>query len=69
MLIIAESDAADPHQAEFFTAHLDPWLGRFFEDLSQAPSAGFYRSVGRLGVRFLEMEQHLLTTHAPINKE
>ena len=32
----------------------------FFEDLQNAPSADFYRPVGRLGELFMELEEALL---------
>jgi TorA maturation chaperone TorD len=41
---------------ELFEKHLAPWLGRFFADLERADSAAFYRSVGRLGRAFIEIE-------------
>lgn len=47
-------------QREFFQEHVGPWAGTFFRDLEGAESAGFYRSVGRLGGRFVDLEhQHL----------
>lgn len=39
-----------------FEKHLAPWIGRFFADLEQAEGADFYRSVGRLGRAFIEIE-------------
>jgi TorA maturation chaperone TorD len=41
---------------EFFDDHLAPWIARFFSDLGQAASAGFYASVGTLGRTFIEIE-------------
>jgi TorA maturation chaperone TorD len=43
-------------QKQFFTAHLAAWAPRFFEDLEAAGAANFYKSVGRLGRRFLDVE-------------
>jgi TorA maturation chaperone TorD len=43
---------------EFFGAHLDPWITRFFADLERSPSAKFYASVGALGRTFMEIERH-----------
>jgi TorA maturation chaperone TorD len=43
-------------QRQFFAAHLGSWGLRFFEDLETATSAGFYQSVGRIGRRFLAIE-------------
>ena len=41
---------------EFFEKHLKPWASRFFADLESAESAKFYRSVGKLGRAFIEIE-------------
>jgi len=41
---------------QLFAKHLAPWIGRFFADLERADSADFYRSVGRLGRVFMEIE-------------
>ena len=41
---------------DFFEKHLARWIGRFFVDLEQAPSAGFYACVGALGRTFIEVE-------------
>jgi TorA maturation chaperone TorD len=43
-------------QSRFFAHHMEPWMGRFFRDLQQAPSARFYRAVGQLGEQFMEVE-------------
>jgi len=48
-------------QQRFFSTHIDGWMGRFFEDLSKAESAIFYRSVGRLGEAFIRFERDYLT--------
>jgi TorA maturation chaperone TorD len=39
-----------------FEKHLLPWIGRFFADLEQAHAATFYRTVGRLGRAFIDIE-------------
>jgi len=44
-------------QRDFFRAHIAPWMGRFFADLKQAKSAGFYAAVGALGRTFIEIER------------
>jgi TorA maturation chaperone TorD len=44
-------------ERQFFEKHIAPWMGRFFRDLTSARSANFYRAVGLLGERFLEVEQ------------
>jgi TorA maturation chaperone TorD len=39
-----------------FEKHLAPWIGRFFGDLQTAKNANFYRRVGAVGQRFVEIE-------------
>ena len=41
---------------EFFEKHLKPWASRLFADMESAESAKFYRSVGKLGRAFIEIE-------------
>ena len=48
--------AASEEQRQFFDEHLAPWIGRFFADLVAAKAAGFYRSVGAVGRRFIEID-------------
>jgi len=43
-------------QRRFFDRHVGSWAGRFFTDLETTPSAAFYRAVGTVGLRFLEVE-------------
>ena len=43
-------------EREFFEKHIAPWASRFFADLENAASAGFYRAVGALGRNFIEIE-------------
>lgn len=45
------------HEQAFFVRHLSPWAEKFFLDLEAAPSARFYRAVGRLGQVFIELER------------
>ena len=47
-------------QARFHRQHIAPWMSRFFDDLTTADSAVFYRAVGRLGIAFLALEQGVL---------
>ena len=49
-----EADVAA--QARFFERHLAPWAARFFADLETTGAAQFYKSVGRLGRTFIELE-------------
>jgi TorA maturation chaperone TorD len=57
LLVLSGDEAPFDEQREFFSKHLAPWIGRFFGDLAAAPSAHFYRSVGLLGERFMEVER------------
>jgi TorA maturation chaperone TorD len=52
---------ADPlasldEQRAFFDRHIEPWAPRFFADLEASPTARFYRAVGTLGRRFMDVE-------------
>jgi TorA maturation chaperone TorD len=49
-------EADEPAQARFFERHLAPWAARFFADLETTGAAQFYKSVGRLGRTFMELE-------------
>lgn len=44
----------------FFEAHIGSWADRFFSDMTGSTSAVFYRSVGRLGLAFIEFEKRYL---------
>ncbi len=61
MAILIEEGAALEVQSDFFKSHLADWLGRFFNDLSEAGSAVFYRAVGRFGAAFMVLEQRYLS--------
>lgn len=43
-------------QRAFFDRHIVPWAPRFFADLEASPTARFYRAVGTLGRRFMDVE-------------
>lgn len=47
-------------QSIFFEKHMNPWIGKFFDDLSTAESAVFYRAVGRFGLAFMDLEKQYL---------
>jgi len=49
-------DADFAEQARFFERHLKPWAARLFADLELSKSATFYRTVGRVGRIFMELE-------------
>lgn len=60
-LIAASPEMPLEMQREFFDKHVAPWMGRFFGDLANARAAGFYRAVGLLGEKFLEVERTYLS--------
>ena len=49
-------EAPEGADRRFFERHLAPWAARFFADLEIAPSARFYRAVGRVGGLFVDVE-------------
>ncbi len=50
--------------AQMFTKHLAPWIGRFFADLENAEAADFYRRVGTVGRLFIDIETEAFTLPA-----
>jgi TorA maturation chaperone TorD len=54
-LLISGGSTID-QQYQFYKTHMAPWIGRFFDDLSDAKSAVFYKSVGRFGNAFIAFE-------------
>ncbi len=64
MAMLAEEDDVLDRQREFFSRHMAPWLERFFQDLSAAKSASFYRAVARFGAAFTEFEKEYLQMQA-----
>ena len=64
-LLVTESAKSDQQenlgkgetQVIFFEKHIEPWMGRFYKDLSEAESAVFYRAVGRFGTAFINFEK------------
>ncbi len=59
VLLITEGSSLE-QQSKFFDAHISPWLGQFFIDLSSARSAVFYRAVARFGRAFFDFEHQYL---------
>ncbi len=59
-LLISDEDVSAETQTLFFEKHMSPWMDRFFNDLSEAESAVFYRGVGRFGSAFLNLEKQYL---------
>lgn len=48
-------------QRQFFYAHIGTWADNFFRDMTESTSAVFYRSVGRLGLAFIEFEKRYIS--------
>lgn len=61
MSILIESDDIEGfRQRRFFLRHLLPWGEKFFHELKSARNADFYRAVGLLGERFMQLESQYL---------
>lgn len=61
MSILIESDDVEGfRQRRFFLRHLLPWGEKFFHELKSARNADFYRAVGLLGERFMQLESQYL---------
>ncbi len=60
MAILIDNNADLTTQQAFFRDHMHDWLVRCFADIEQAPSAQFYRAVGKLGQEFVELESRYL---------
>lgn len=43
-------------QKHFYSNHMAAWIGRFYDDLTEARSAVFYKSLGRFGKAFDALE-------------
>jgi len=56
-------------QAAFFHQHVASWMFQFFEDLSSAKSADFYRMVARFGRTFLKYENEYLKYGSSLKEE
>jgi len=59
-MLILDTGIGAHEQKQFFDRHLEPWIGKFFEDLQNAKSASFYSAVGVLGTQFIEVEKQYL---------
>ena len=51
-------------QKHFFHTHMMSWMGRFFDDLTAAKSAIFYKALGRFGAAFIAFENEYLTMNS-----
>jgi len=60
-ILIQHSDEIPlARQIAFYQDHIEPWAGRFFDDLQSASNAHFFRAVGFFGASFIEFESDLL---------
>ena len=71
MALVAQDpgDLSLAGQAAFFQQHVASWMFRFFEDLSSANSADFYRTVALFGRTFLKYENEYLKYVSSIKEE
>lgn len=60
MVLLINEGRSLTEQTTFFDAHISPWLGQFYIDLSEAKSAVFYRAVARFGKAFFDFEKQFL---------
>ncbi len=61
MSILVESPELEAYrQRQFYLRHLHPWGEKFFRELQSARNADFYRAVGLLGERFMQLENQYL---------
>lgn len=61
MMFMIADDVPLARQSQFFNAHIADWIERFFQDLSQAKAAVFYRAVGRFGLAFFDIDKRYLS--------
>ncbi len=59
-ILIQSPDVEGYQQRRFFLRHLLPWGEKFFRELKSAKNADFYRAVGLLGERFMQLESQYL---------
>lgn len=59
-MMILDAAVGEHEQKRFFDRHMEPWIGKFFEDLQNARNASFYSAVGVLGAQFMEVEKQYL---------
>ncbi len=64
MAMLIQEGADLERQQQFFDAHIDTWADAFFNDLSEARSAVFYRSAARFGRAFIGLESSYLSLSA-----
>lgn len=61
MIIGSQEEISFERQRKFFDDHIGLWMSKFFNDLHNAKSARFYRTVGQLGAQFMEIEKQYLS--------
>lgn len=59
-LLIRAQDTDERTERQFFERHVNSWASKFFNELHQADSAEFYKPVGILGQRFIDLENQYL---------
>ncbi|MGI9319153.1 MAG: TorD/DmsD family molecular chaperone [bacterium] len=59
-ILINSEDIESFRQRRFFIRHLHSWAEKFFKEVQQAKSADFYKAVGLLGERFINLENQYL---------
>lgn len=64
MMLMITDDLDIATQSRFFSTHMGGWIERFFEDVSVARAAVFYRALGRLGTAFMGFEKQYLSMQA-----
>ena len=64
MMLMITDDVDTATQSRFFSAHLGGWIEQFFEDVTAARAAVFYRALGRLGLAFMGFERQYLAMQA-----
>jgi len=61
MAMLIQEGLPTEKQRQFFNNHIGNWADAFFNDLSEAKSAVFYKSVARLGAAFMSLESGYLS--------
>ena len=62
LMISDDTDLSE--QKYFFVTHMASWMGSFFNDLTNAKSAIFYKALGRFGSAFIAFENEYLTMNS-----
>ena len=61
MAMLIQEGVSLERQQQFFGTHIDNWAGDFFNDLAEARSAVFYKSVARFGRTFIALDSRYLS--------